>query len=110
MLLHEMPPKAIRDTIAESFRLLKQGGYAIHLDYLADEGPFNRFIHFGHGRRNNEPYMEPLNKMDLSGTIADAGFEKVEFAPFEEAPNALSPDRSRWRLPWVIMAMQKPSG
>jgi len=108
MLLHEMPPKAIRETIAESFRLLKKGGYAIHLDYLADEDPFNRFIHYGHGRRNNEPYMEPLNKMDLGGAIAEAGFEKVEIAPFEEAPNALSPDRSRWRLPWVIMAMQKP--
>lgn len=109
MLLHEMPPKAVRKTIAESFRVLEKGGYAIHLDYLADDDPFSRFIHYGHGQRNNEPYMEPLDKMDLGGALRDAGFENVEITPFEEAPNALSPETSRWRLPWVVVAAQKPS-
>ncbi len=109
MLLHEMPPNAVRETIAESFRLLEKGGYAIHLDYLAGKDAFNRFIHYGHGKRNNEPYMEPLDKMDLQGALREAGFENIEIAPFEEAPNALSPDTPRWRLPWVTVAAQKPN-
>ncbi len=109
MLLHEMPPKAVRATIAESFRLLENGGHAIHLDYLPDDDPFSRFIHYGHGRRNNEPYMEPLDKMDLGGALREAGFEDVEIAPFEEAANVLSGERTRWRLPWVVVRARKPN-
>lgn len=108
MLLHEMPPKAVRETVAESFRLLKKGGLGIHLDYLAGDDPFDRFIHYGHGQRNNEPYMEPLDKMDIGGALREAGFEDVEITPFAEAPDALSKNRSRWRLPWVILSGRKP--
>ena len=109
MLLHEMPPNAVRETITESFRLLEKGGHAIHLDYLAGEDAFDRFIHYGHGKRNNEPYMEPLDKMDLPGALREAGFENIEITPFEEAPNALSADTPRWRLPWVVVAARKPN-
>jgi len=65
--------------------------------------------HHGHGRRNNEPYMEPLDKMDLGGALRDAGFEDVEIAPFEEAANVLSGERTRWRLPWVVVRARKPT-
>lgn len=108
MLLHEMPPKAIRALIQESFRLLDKGGYAIHLDYSADDDPFNRFIHYGHSHRNNEPYMRPLNEMDLSGALRDAGFEDISIAPFEESPNALSSANTAWRFPWIVIKARKP--
>ncbi len=108
MLLHEMPPKAIRAMIQESFRLLEPGGYTIHLDYSADEDPFNRFVHYGHSYRNNEPYMRPLNEMDLSGAFCNAGFEDIVIEPFEEAPNALSAENNAWRFPWVVVKARKP--
>ncbi len=108
MLLHEMPPKAIRATAKEAFRLLEAGGYTIHLDYLADDDPFNRFIHYGHGQRNNEPYMRPLNEMDLGSTLRECGFEDIKIMPFEEAPNALSPANDSWRFPWVVVVGRKP--
>jgi len=108
MLLHEMPPKAIQDLLQESFRLLDIGGYAIHLDYSTDDDPFNQFIHFGHAQRNNEPFMKPLNEMDLETTMEDAGFRDVSIEPFEEAPNALSPNNRAWRFPWIIVKGKKP--
>ncbi|MEE2689578.1 MAG: class I SAM-dependent methyltransferase [Pseudomonadota bacterium] len=108
MLLHEMPPKAIRKLIRESFRLLDNGGYAIHLDYLTDDDPFNQFIHFGHAQRNNEPFMKPLSEMGLGNVMQDAGFKDVKVEPFEEAPNALSPNNRAWRFPWIIVTGQRP--
>ncbi|PPR64606.1 MAG: putative methyltransferase YcgJ [Alphaproteobacteria bacterium MarineAlpha4_Bin2] len=107
MLLHEMPPRAIQNVFQESFRLLDQGGYAIHLDYSTDDDPFNQFIHLGHAQRNNEPFMKPLNEMDLGKAMKDAGFTDVTIEPFEEAPNALSPENKAWRFPWIIVRGQK---
>lgn len=107
MLLHEMPPPAIEGLIAESFRLLEPGGYAIHLDFLADDDPFNRFIHYGHSRRNNEPYMPPLNEMDLVEAHERQGFKDVRVIPFEESPGARSPENRGWRFPWAVVIAQK---
>ena len=108
MLLHEMPPRAIQDLIQESFRVLDDGGYAIHLDYSTDDDPFNQFVHFGHAQRNNEPYMKPLNEMDLGNAMWDAGFKDVTIEQFEESPNALSPNNQAWRFPWIIVKGRKP--
>jgi ubiquinone/menaquinone biosynthesis C-methylase UbiE len=107
MLLHEMPPAAIKATLAETFRLLEPGGYAIHLDFLADADPFKRFIHYGHSRRNNEPYMAPLNEMDLVAVHKQLGFESVEILPFEESPGALGEHARAWRFPWALIVARK---
>jgi hypothetical protein len=61
MMLHEMPPSHIRGVFQESHRLLKPGGLSIHLDFLVRDDPFKEYIHYGHSRRNNEPFMVPLN-------------------------------------------------
>jgi ubiquinone/menaquinone biosynthesis C-methylase UbiE len=107
MLIHEMPPPAIKALIAESFRLLEPGGVAVHLDFLADDDPFNRFMHYGHSRRNNEPYMPPLNEMDLVEAHCEAGFEHAEIIPFEEMPETLRSGFKSWRFPWAVVVAQK---
>ena len=107
MLLHEMPVRAVKEVAAESYRLLEPGGWVFHLDFLADHNPFNRFIHYGHSRRNNEPYMRPLNEMDLAAVHAELGFSEFEILPFEEFPGALAPDNTSWRFPWAIIAARK---
>jgi ubiquinone/menaquinone biosynthesis C-methylase UbiE len=107
MLLHEMPPAAVTAVVEESARLLSQGGYAIHLDFLANDDAIDRFVHYGHSRRNNEPYMRPLNEMDLYQVHHDAGFSEVEILPFEEAPGALSSDNKNWRFPWAVVVARK---
>ncbi len=109
MLLHEMPPGHIERTLQESFRLLAPGGISIHLDFLTDDDPFRRYIHYGHSRRNNEPFMPPLNEMDLAGAHRRAGFTALEVLPFEEMPGTLAPGFAAWRFPWAMIIARKPA-
>lgn len=108
MVLHEMPPEAIRGLFAEAHRLLAPGGTMIHLDFLPGEDPFAQFIHFGHGRRNNEPFMEPMSHIDFAGLCGALGLVDVEIAPFEEETGALAVAGTQWRLPWVVIRARKP--
>jgi len=111
MLLHEMPPKAVERTFAEAARVLRPGGRMVHLDFLPacyDQATeFERQIHFGHARRNNEPFMEPLAKMDLAGLLARLGFRNVEIRPFEEADGTLAPGYRFWRFPWALISAER---
>jgi ubiquinone/menaquinone biosynthesis C-methylase UbiE len=107
MLLHELPPREVEKVLAESARLLKPGGRMVHLDFLPAEDEFARLIHFGHARRNNEPYMEPLAKMDLPGLLERLGVRNIEITPFEEADGTLAPDYAYWRFPWTLISAER---
>lgn len=107
MVLHEMPPPVIEKLIAESYRLLEPGGVAVHLDFLPGDDPWNKFIHYGHGRRNNEPFMRPMDEMDIAEAHRAAGFASVEIRPFEEAPGALAAEHAAWRFPWTVIVARK---
>jgi SAM-dependent methyltransferase len=107
MFLHEMPPPAIEKTLAEAARVLQPGGKMVHLDFYHLADPFRRFIHYTHGRRNNEPFMEPLAEMDLPGTLERLGFRNVKIEPFEEADGALAPEFRTWRYPWTVITAER---
>ena len=107
MLLHEMPPAVVEKTLTESARLLRKGGRMVHLDFLPADDEFSRLIHFGHGRRNNEPFMEPLAGMDLAALLERLGFRNVEIRPFEEAEGALAPGYEFWRFPWALISAER---
>ena len=57
MLIHELPPAEIDQLFAEATRVLAPGGRMAHLDFHHVPNAFARFIHDGHARRNNEPFM-----------------------------------------------------
>jgi len=107
MLLHEMPPAVVEKTLAESARLLKPGGKMLHLDFLPAPDEFSRLIHFGHARRNNEPFMEPLARMDLAALLERLGFRNIEIRPFEEADGVLAPNYKYWRFPWALISAER---
>ena len=107
MLLHELPPKAVERTFVEAARVLKPGGRMVHLDFLPGPHSFDRLIHFGHGRRNNEPFMEPLAGMDLPKLLDGLGFRNVEIRPLEEADGALAPEYRYWRFPWTLISAER---
>ena len=106
-----LPPKEIEATFAEAARVLEPGGWIEHLDFLPQVQPrsdaFTRFIHYGHARRNNEPFMEPLAQMDLEATLRKPGFTDIEIQPFEESDGAFAPDYPHWRFPWTLIRPRK---
>jgi ubiquinone/menaquinone biosynthesis C-methylase UbiE len=108
MLLHELPPPHLKRLVAETHRLLAPGGWVVHLDFLVLKGDaFDRFIHHGHGERNNEPFMQPLDELDLAALHRQAGFREVQVLPFEEAPGTLDATHTAWRFPWALFAARK---
>lgn len=115
MLLHELPPDAIEATFAECARVLAPGGRMVHLDFLPHIQPqtgvageaFARFIHYGHGRRNNEPFMEPLAKLDVAAMLVAKGFRNVRIEPFEETDGALDPGYASFRYPWTLISAER---
>lgn len=109
MFLHEVPTKVLDRVLDECFRLLEPGGRMVHLDFWHVPDPFARFLHYGHGRRNNEPYMQPLAELDVPRMLSDKGFIGVEIEPFSESDRAAS-DADVWRFPWTVISARKPPG
>jgi SAM-dependent methyltransferase len=108
MLLHELPEDSVEATLAETRRLLAPGGVSIHLDFRTED-PFWQFIMYGHGMRNNEPFLEPLIRMDLAAAYRKAGFEDVRIEPFAEREGATDPSNPFWRFPWAAIIARKPA-
>ena len=108
MVLHELPPKTVEDLLDEAFRVLSPGGRMVHLDFYCLPDAFRRFVHYGHARRNNEPYMQPLAELDLSALVASKGFIDVEVKPFRESESVDLEANSAWRFPWTVIAATKP--
>lgn len=108
MVLHELPPKTIGEFFDEAFRVLSPGGRMVNLDFYSLPDAFRRFIHHGHARRNNEPYMGPLAEMDLSKLLTSKGFVDVEISPFKESDDIDIAANDSWRFPWTVIAATKP--
>jgi ubiquinone/menaquinone biosynthesis C-methylase UbiE len=78
-LFHEMPPRAIRNCIAESARVLKKGGvFAAYDMCVVPGGMIGEWLHEGYARRNNEPFAYTLMKMGLEAELKKAGFKDVQ--------------------------------
>jgi len=85
---------------------LKPGGRIVHLDFWSLPDVFHRAIHYGHARRNNEPWMEPWAEMDPVAALEAAGFANVRVEAFEEAEGALDPHNQAWRFPWTVISAE----
>ncbi|AYF26736.1 methyltransferase type 12 [Micromonospora tulbaghiae] len=76
ILLHEMPPEAVRAVLRECHRLLAPGGMMIHADFPGYVGldPLVQFLIDWDTWNNNEPFWGPMRDMDLVQAARDAGF------------------------------------
>ena len=110
MLVHELPPGEIEKLFAEAARILAPGGRMVHLDFHAIDGPFARFMHYGHGLRNNEPFMQPWAEMDIHASLSDKGFTNINVIPFQEAEGVDLKNHAAWRFPWTVIQAELKTG
>ena len=76
ILLHETSSAAIKNVISECYRLLKPGGWMLHVETPPYEGmePFDTFIFDWDSENNNEPFWRKSHQLDLAALAKDAGF------------------------------------
>jgi SAM-dependent methyltransferase len=78
-LYHEMPPRAIRRSLREARRALREGGGFMAYDmYLVPGGAIGRWLQAGYAARNNEPFALSYVSMDMKAELEAAGFGGVE--------------------------------
>ena len=109
-LLHELPVKAIERVVAEAARLLRPGGWFVHLDFYAPPGGvWGRFIHYGHARRNNEVFMRSFCESDFVGMQRNRGFTDIAIEHFDDGTGPVSDSEvpSVWRFPFQILTARK---
>ncbi|OEU96537.1 class I SAM-dependent methyltransferase [Streptomyces oceani] len=112
MVLHEMPAKAVRETIREAARLLRPGGSLRFLEFQPTGEPFRDATIFEHAERNNEPFFHDLFGADLTAVCAEAGLTDASWAPFDERRDGVREDgwgdRREWHFPWAVLSAEKP--
>lgn len=111
MLLHEMPPAAVRTVIAEAARILRPGGVMRFLEFATTGDAFRDATVYEHGERNNEPFMPALFDADVEGFCAEAGLKDARWLPFDERGAGVDAggwgDRDEWHFPWAVLAAEK---
>lgn len=94
MFLHETSSRALPSILAETHRLLADGGKVVHIEqpqFTPDMPPYEQFMRDWDTRNNNEPFWGTLHDLDLFDAIERAGFarEKIStlglFAVVDEA-------------------------
>jgi SAM-dependent methyltransferase len=111
MVLHEMPPNAVKETIAEAARILRPGGVIRFLEFATTGDPFRDATVYEHGERNNEPFIPLLFDADVAGFCAAAGLKNVRWMPFDERGGGVETgwgERDEWHFPWAVLAAEKP--
>lgn len=113
MVLHEMPMAHVQAVLHEASRLLKPGGIIRFLEFAKTGDPFRDASVYGHGERNNEPWIPVLMDADVTGMCTAAGLEDPRWTPFDERRDGLSPDgwghRDEWHFPWAVLSARKAS-
>lgn len=78
-LYHEMPPSAIRASIAEARRVLKPGGLFLAYDmFIVPGGLVGKWLHSGYAARNNEPFAHTLMSFDFKKELESFGFKSIK--------------------------------
>ncbi len=109
-LLHELPRPALRRITAEVLRVLAPGGRFVSLDFHSPPGgTFGDFIHYGHARRNEEPFMRAFAETDYLAMQREIGFSSARMLPFDDGSGIHVRERApdAWRFPAQLFVSEK---
>ncbi len=109
-LLHELPRAALRRITEEVLRVLAPGGRFVSLDFHSPPGGvFGDFIHYGHARRNEEPFMRSFAETDYLAMQREVGFATAQMLPFDDGSGLHVRERApeAWRFPAQLFVAQK---
>ena len=115
LLLHETSHDAVPKIIQECFRLLKPGGWMIHLDvypfHKKEDDPLYDFLKDWEVINNNENFSGALRNMNMRKIIEDSGFssETVEFTSAEAAAKYSKGYTGDFYLKLPVYLAQKPN-
>ena len=81
-LMHEISRETMRRLFAESHRVLRPGGLAVHQDVpiRGRRTPFERYLFAWETKYNNEPFWQVFADADVPSLLAEAGFAREEIA------------------------------
>lgn len=84
MLLHEMPPAEVSRLMGEIYRILKPGGLMLHYELPPNSltDTYDSFYLDWDSYYNKEPFYKPVRDMDMSATMAQAGFDVADQVTF----------------------------
>ena len=77
ILLHEIPPFAIRNVMQDCYRLLAPGGLMLHVEapLYRHMDAYTAFLYDWQTANNNEPFWSAMRDLDLKAVAIAAGFE-----------------------------------
>ena len=114
LLLHETSHDAVPRIINECFRLLKPGGWMIHLDvypfHKKEDAPLYDFLKDWEVINNNENFSGALRNMNMKKIFQDSGFsnETIRFTSAEAAAKYSKGYTGDFYLKLPVYLAQKP--
>ncbi|RCJ15858.1 methyltransferase type 12 [Nostoc sp. ATCC 43529] len=111
ILLHEIPPPAVRKVMQECYRLLAPGGMMLHVEapLYRHMDAYTQFVFDWETINNNEPFWSAVRDLDLAALATEAGFAADK--TFEKfVPNGAwkaQGDKSKSFGSWFVVAGTK---
>ncbi|WP_445632945.1 Methyltransferase type 12 [Nostoc sp. DSM 114161] len=111
ILLHEIPPPAVRKVMQECYRLLAPGGMMLHVEapLYRHMDAYTQFVFDWETANNNEPFWSAVRDLDLVSLATEAGFAADK--TFEKfVPNGAwkaQGDKSKSFGTWFVVAATK---
>lgn len=120
MFLHELSYASMKAIFAETHRLLKPGGFVLHVEqpqYTPDMPLIEQAMRDWDSFYNNEPFWSTLHEIDIDGWLVEAGFERsnlmhvgvtavVDRDLFPDAADDDSEDYGR-KAAWHVLGARK---
>jgi ubiquinone/menaquinone biosynthesis C-methylase UbiE len=101
--LHETSLSALRQILRECRRLLRPGGWMLHLEIPRGKTPLEQFLMNWESWNNNETFADLMTDIDLAAEAVEAGFDPartrcVDYARPRPASQRLYSDYVLWRV------------